>query len=1312
MSQLYNTDEEIITAFGEIESSQSDKLNYILKPISVKANFKTTKHFDKETPKYWVQLIVDDFSLNLKKKELLNLIKIMDFITKYRKFLDSYNKTLKYKFLRPQYSILDKEVDEKCTEYNINPNAKQWWKYSIECILRTIQMKNGAPNQFKLSSVATKAIGKQYKHYFSKIFTKKQEVKERVESTSGGEIPKDAEDMPPSLRELSIIEHNALDSKERHQYYYILTALDEKTLKEWTSEVVKKHHENFKEAESKRTSSSSMWSMFSWVSGGEEEAKDEVDQSEHEFAPKTDFHISEEEIKEIDKAVQDAIEETNEEDPSDVNLMLQVEYKCLKGEINVEDDCEKEKSGILFKYEKCCFEIKKNFSREFIFTTSMKNLSVDLFFQMPHNPQLIHLPLFRTKSRLFEKPKAVKQKEEDEDDSEDIYDITILRNKSGSKVDFEFYFTVKPIYFYYRAYLIKIIKSFTAIGMKSSEELKVNAWDKFQEVKDKSQEKIQSALFKTTNIMNGSILDPKLILPFTQNNDMNKPAYVLCLGNLQLKANKQNLDEQFYNYLNVSIKGTQIQYFESLRLWQRYERDCVRVSLAGDELFNGLNKSVFNVIEELDMFFKFGIRKRLLSLTDDKNLHAQFVIEGKVSDIKVNMTSERYNSILNFNKMIEMTSKNFTSKIILHEKEDIMNMATYTGFLRKRGDTLQYWRKQYAVLSGAYLYFYSEDVDNADTYESWFYIKDSIVGVYEEADEDMPNVFFIDNYNSTVFLYVSDEETMKEWIKTLRERIYEISSIAQDLDLDKNKKTEVDIASIKHLKNEIPELKIFDINLDFENVEYNMIDDDFAKFLSFNISEMSLTSETTTRGDIAQNNEKVRSYDNKYSHCVAIGIKKFKINDRINDIVILESFNQVNATVNILNKNSKIYEGDNIVINFEFDLVNVNFVPKPIKWMITFFKRMDYEGEQLMKSPAFGKGAVLEERKEESKYENDLKPLDPNFKLQSTESKTDRSSNFDADDYMNVLGSKSILKVNLNIQQAKLILINPIKMTPFVYMDLTTVLPKYELFQGFHSLKIAGERLKVRAESPIFGTFDVIDVNCEEISQPLNQEDAEPPVRLNCKFYKDEHLRPEQKISNNILIEIDELLLFYQHENVMRIKTYFMDQFLDSLTGEKKPVDIRDSTFGNASNSFRNINYENCDLLQPDRYGHVEFILNHPQILLKDRPHFNEAFVFDIQKLVFINSIELSKGRWYRFPEKLCKEQYFKVLIEDTCLYYNQSSVSNVFDLEVGIKDLTDSPIKNAIPHEELDKALHITIKSKNLLKLSLTQHTYTYLLR
>lgn len=209
-------------------------------------------------------------------------------------------------------------------------------------------MKNGATNQFKLASVAKGAMSKQYMHYYSKIFKMKEEIKEREEGTSGGVIPVNDEDASQICIDLAIIEYNALDSKERHHYYYILAALDVNSLKEWSSIVIKKHHEEFKQAEINRKSNASVWNMFGWVTGGtKEEEKGQVDQSNPEASS---FAVSKEEMDEINKLVQNAIDEAKEEEVIDTNLLFQVEYLCVKGEIKVEDDCEKDISGILVKY--------------------------------------------------------------------------------------------------------------------------------------------------------------------------------------------------------------------------------------------------------------------------------------------------------------------------------------------------------------------------------------------------------------------------------------------------------------------------------------------------------------------------------------------------------------------------------------------------------------------------------------------------------------------------------------------------------------------------------------------------------------------------------------------------------------------------------------------------------------------------------------------------------------------------------------------------------------------------------------------------
>lgn len=187
-------------------------------------------------------------------------------------------------------------------------------------------MKNGTGNLFKLSQVAQEAISKKYMHYYSKVFHKKQELKDRVEGTSGGIIPQEEEETSNVCKELNIIEHNALDSGERHEYNYILTALDAATLKEWTSTVVRKHQEKHEETINRRSNSGGIWSMFSWASGGNQE-EDKLELEQADSGKQTAFHISEEELKEINRVVQSTIDETKEEDTSDGNLMLQLEYE-------------------------------------------------------------------------------------------------------------------------------------------------------------------------------------------------------------------------------------------------------------------------------------------------------------------------------------------------------------------------------------------------------------------------------------------------------------------------------------------------------------------------------------------------------------------------------------------------------------------------------------------------------------------------------------------------------------------------------------------------------------------------------------------------------------------------------------------------------------------------------------------------------------------------------------------------------------------------------------------------------------------------
>jgi hypothetical protein len=223
--------------------------------------------------------------------------------------------------------------------------------------------------------------------------------------------------------------------------------------------------------------------------------------------------------------------------------------------------------------------------------------------KVPMSDQIVLMPLFRKKNTIT--PELHDKEIEDflGEKENNIFDISIKRNSSGSVVDFEIDFHIHQIYFYYRALMIKIIYSFTSLRMSSNEELKMKAWDKFHSVKENTGEKLQQHFYQTTNLIRLSIHNPKVIIPFAQNNDLKSPAYVLSLGNLNLSTNEENANEENYEYINISLEGTQFQYFKSMSLWHQYEVAPARMTFAG------FNNYIFSIIEELAIHFKIGRRK-------------------------------------------------------------------------------------------------------------------------------------------------------------------------------------------------------------------------------------------------------------------------------------------------------------------------------------------------------------------------------------------------------------------------------------------------------------------------------------------------------------------------------------------------------------------------------------------------------------------------------------------------------------------------------------------------------------------------------
>ena len=228
------------------------------------------------------------------------------------------------------------------------------------------------------------------------------------------------------------------------------------------------------------------------------------------------------------------------------------------------------------------------------------------------------------------------------------------------------------------------------------------------------------------------------------------------------------------------------------------------------------------------------------------------------------------------------------------------------------------------------------------------------------------------NYQHHFIIYVQDENTMKSWLKELNKKIFDIGNIVDDFGGSKVQEEKVNLKNPKtSFTNELDAI-LLSVKLNFENLEYNMINDDFSKFLNLKLSGMQFYSNTVTKANINSETEQVVSFNKKYSTLLEIDLNKIKISDISNKMVLSESFNTVKASIKILDKTSKSYQGDSLVITFKFDKIAINFLPESIKKMVKFLKNTDYKENDNNKQGLLKKSSSLNEEVNNNNYRDTL----------------------------------------------------------------------------------------------------------------------------------------------------------------------------------------------------------------------------------------------------------------------------------------------------------------------------------------------------
>ena len=169
----------------EISSDEQLKGNYLIEPYSlslkmkqINESFQNLSEEEKKEPKLSLYIELPCFKITCLKEQYDCIFRILNHISKYKKFQKIYYDMRKYNYFKPKYAILDKEHKENVlTELpeGKNENAILWFKFGINMILKTIKYYRGNKNIFNISKSVLNTYKDKFTNLFGQYYKKSQE---------------------------------------------------------------------------------------------------------------------------------------------------------------------------------------------------------------------------------------------------------------------------------------------------------------------------------------------------------------------------------------------------------------------------------------------------------------------------------------------------------------------------------------------------------------------------------------------------------------------------------------------------------------------------------------------------------------------------------------------------------------------------------------------------------------------------------------------------------------------------------------------------------------------------------------------------------------------------------------------------------------------------------------------------------------------------------------------------------------------------------------------------------------------------------
>ena len=782
ISKLENPEDQL-EKLEEITSDEKLLGNYLIEPYSLSLKmkqineaFQNLSEEEKKEPKLSFYIELPLFKMTILKEQYDCIFRILNHISKYKKFQKIYYDMRKYNYFKPRYSILDKEHKENIlTELpeGKNENAILWFKFSINMILKTIKYYKGNKNIFNIP----KSVLDKYKEQFNTLFA---------------QYYKNIKEKPDYKFELD---------EDQYLFQKILTCVDINILCSWSDKIIEQDFKQKKIEEKKESKKGGYFSFFFGFGGG--------DDSEEDL-------FTEEEKKKLAEILNE--DETNKEKDKD-DLMrddIFVEFKLTEGIItcskNSMSKTMKINEGFEINYKGVGFTLANNDSLKiFKINSNLKNLTVKMFTIINNTINTVPIT-FRylnseVKGNTFSDIFINEEKENLEDLVSFKFSYTPL-NEINSTIDLK----VKSLnLIYHQTFISRVLNFFFMKG--KYEDLRNNVMETYKSFKKQTQSVVSSNITKKNDIK--IVITPrKILIPINKYDIKNSQMIVIDIGEGGMDTlNKKKIidNTNIYNKNYTVDLGT-----ISMKLYENVKELVI-------------NKNPFNILNEVKFITTLStLNKKKYSSHD----YALMKLVFSIDNVDLHLTEFLYNIFLFLTEIMSpIQEKDVWSQLILEKKDIAKNTKAMATLLKKNWFNGVY-EKYLAIISGGYIYFYKSSED--DEYNGYYYLKDSEVKSSKDS-----LIILLSNDSGSIELKFPNENKFKQWDRCLKERIEEMKfsyeDKTQEINEQENKKV-VDLEEI-FFRTEV-NFKSFNCFL-YLNNDFNDMNN-IQHIFTLSINEMSL----------------------------------------------------------------------------------------------------------------------------------------------------------------------------------------------------------------------------------------------------------------------------------------------------------------------------------------------------------------------------------------------------------------------------------------------------------------------------------------